>query len=295
MHALFSFIEKRLFELTKQPFTIQKIQPVSGGDINQAYYLQGQRQGYFLKYNRAEFIHFFAGEFIGLQQLKQTQTIQVPHAIDYGQYNQYSYLLMDYIPFAKITPAAERLLGRQLAQLHQIPQTFFGWHTDNTLGSTLQINTPCEDWLTFWREYRLKFQLNLSCQNGYSDKLQVLGEQLIAAMPQLFSEYKPRPSLLHGDLWGGNWAVNTQGQPVIFDPACYYGDRETDLAMTSLFGGFGAAFYAGYQEVWALDSGYQHRRDFYNLYHLLNHLNLFGGSYEHSATQIMTRLLAGLS
>jgi fructosamine-3-kinase len=216
----------------------------------------------------------------------------VPTPIVFGQSETHSFLVLEYLEFGRSSAVSERLLGQQLAQLHQQAQPYFGWHRDNTIGSTLQINSQNEDWLNFWREQRLGFQLQLAAKNGYGGRLQTLGERLSGELSVLFSDYQPVPSLLHGDLWAGNAATDKQGKPVIFDPACYYGDREADLAMTELFGGFGSDFYAAYQAVWALDVGYQTRKSLYNLYHILNHLNLFGGGYLRQAETMMASLLA---
>ena len=203
-------------------------------------------------------------------------------------------LLLEYLEFGCSNKASDRLLGRQLALMHQQQQPYFGWHRDNTIGSTLQLNSQCDDWLTFWREQRLGFQLKLAANKGYGGMLQVNGERLCSDMAVLFDNYLPQPALLHGDLWAGNAAVDKLGCPVIFDPACYYGDREADLAMTELFGGFSRDFYAAYQAVWPLDHGYGVRKTFYNLYHILNHLNLFGSGYLRQAESMMAMLLSEL-
>jgi len=148
--------------------------------------------------------------------------------------------------------------------------------------------------VAFFRERRLRYQLDLAARNGYSGQLQPLADELLERLDGLFTDYQPRPSLLHGDLWGGNWAAAEGGEPVIFDPAVYYGDREADLAMTRLFGGFGPDFYAAYQGAWALDAGAGVRCDLYNLYHVLNHANLFGDGYIPQARAIIRGLLAEL-
>jgi fructosamine-3-kinase len=290
----YSFLALKISEQTGELFELINIKPLSGGDINTALCLQGQKRRYFAKINRAQLVNMFAAEYKGLQEIAATQTINVPKAISYGTHNHYSFLILDYIDVGNSNKHLQRLLGQQLAQLHQQPQPFFGWHCNNTIGSTPQINTANNNWLAFWQTQRLGFQLNLAFKNGYKGKLQQLGAQLIAKMPALFADYQPVPSLLHGDLWGGNYAINTQGQPFIFDPACYYGDRETDIAMTELFGGFSSDFYNAYNEVWALDTGYTQRKPFYNLYHLLNHLNLFGSSYLRQTEQTIMQLLSAL-
>ena len=176
------------------------------------------------------------------------------------------------------TEAAEASLGARLANLHRSRVAQFGWHIDNTIGSTPQRNAWSDDWLAFYLEHRLQFQLQLAEKNGYGGNLQLEGHRLLNNLGQFFSGYWPDASLLHGDLWGGNWAV-CAGEPVLFDPAVYYGDRETDIAMTKLFGGFGPAFYEAYNDAWPLSDGHERRCLLYQLYHVLNHLNLFGASY----------------
>jgi fructosamine-3-kinase len=285
-------ISQQITAATGQVFTARSVQSLSGGDINAAFRLQDGQIKYFVKLNRPELEAMFAAEFAGLQALAATKTVRVPTPIVHGQSENHSFLVLEYLELGRSSAASERLLGQQLAQLHQQAQPYFGWHRDNTIGSTLQINTRNNDWLNFWCEQRLGFQLQLAAKNGYGGRLQTMGERLSGELVALFSNYQPVPSLLHGDLWAGNAATDKQGTPVIFDPACYYGDREADLAMTELFGGFGRDFYAAYQAVWALDAGYQTRKALYNLYHILNHLNLFGGGYLRQAETMMASLLA---
>jgi fructosamine-3-kinase len=181
--------------------------------------------------------------------------------------------------------------GRELAAMHRVTRPLFGWDRDNTIGSTRQPNGPEEDWQVFWGRNRLGFQLDLAARNGYGGRLRSEGERLLDALPALL-EHAPVPSLLHGDLWGGNMGFDREGHPVVFDPAVYYGDREADLAMTELFGGFGGDFYAAYREAWPLGPGYRTRKVLYNLYHVLNHLNLFGGGYLGQARGMVGELLA---
>ncbi len=185
-----------------------------------------------------------------------------------------------------------KLLGAQLATLHRCSAKQFGFAQDNFIGTTVQPNTWTDDWITFWREQRLGFQLQLAAQNGYGGELQKSGMLLLDALPAFFADYTPQPSLLHGDLWGGNHAYLADGTPAIFDSATYYGDRECDLAMTELFGGYPADFYVAYRTAWPLDKGYEIRRDLYNLYQILNHANLFGGGYVRQAEQMIRKLLS---
>ncbi|MDD5462688.1 MAG: fructosamine kinase family protein [Methylococcales bacterium] len=278
-----------------QPFNVESVHPLAGGDINSAFWLQACDQSYFVKLNRADLAAMFEAEFVGLQELEKTQTIRVPSPVACGQTGEHSFLVLEHVEFGCSNKLSDHLLGQQLAQMHQRRQPYFGWHRDNTIGSTLQINHKNNDWLTFWREQRLGMQLQLAAENGYSGRLQTSGERLCHEMAALFDDYLPQSSLLHGDLWSGNAAVDKQGRPVIFDPACYYGDREADLAMTELFGGFSRDFYAAYHSVWPLDKGYAIRKNFYNLYHILNHLNLFGGGYLRQAENMMTMLLAEIN
>lgn len=170
----------------------------------------------------------------------------------------------------------------------------YGYVQDNFIGTTPQPNSWKDNWVDFWREQRLGFQLRLAQENGYGGRLQHLGQKLLDALPAFFAGYTPQPSLLHGDLWSGNHSFLADGTPAVFDPAAYYGDREADLAMTELFGGYPADFYAAYRAAYPLDTGYAVRRDLYNLYHILNHANLFGGGYVRQAEQMMQRLLVSI-
>jgi fructosamine-3-kinase len=203
-----------------------------------------------------------------------------------------AFLALEWIEFRSATPRSETLLGEQLARLHRVTAPGFGWHRDNTIGATPQHNDWTADWGRFYAERRHGFQLDLAERNGHGGPWLDRGRLLCARIGSFFDGYRPQPSLLHGDLWGGNWAVDASGAPVLFDPATYYGDREADLAMTRLFGGFGRGFYGAYQSAWPLDAGAGVRRDLYNLYHVLNHLNLFGGGYRAQAEAMIARLLA---
>ena len=287
-------ISEQIELTTGQAFNCESAHALSGGDINSAFRLQGEDNSYFVKLNRADLVAMFEAEFAGLQDIARTQTVRVPAPVVCGTTAGHSFLVLENLDFGRPNKDSDRLLGRQLALMHQQQQPYFGWHRDNTIGSTLQINSQSKDWLAFWREQRLEFQLKLAANKGYGGILQTNGEQLCSGMAALFDNYRPKPSLCHGDLWAGNAGVDQRGEPVIFDPACYYGDRETDLAMTELFGGFSRDFYAAYQAVWPLDHGYGVRKTFYNLYHILNHLNLFGGGYLRQAEGMIAMLLSEL-
>lgn len=229
----------------------------------------------------------------GLQALAECGGVRVPRVLAAAEPEGAAYLLMEWLDLGVPTPGTAARLGSALARQHRCPGQRFGWRRDNFIGATPQFNAMSDDWTGFFRERRLGFQLRLAAENGYRGELQTQGARLLELLPEFFRDYVPEPSLLHGDLWGGNWGVlQDTGEPVIFDPAVYWGDREADLAMTELFGGFPAEFYSAYNSVWPLDAGYPLRRDLYKLYHVLNHLNLFGAGYRQQARQLMERLLA---
>lgn len=275
-----------------EDFQIDSFQHVSGGDINQAFLINCHEKSYFIKVNQAALFEMFEAEQAGLNEIAATKTIRVPKPITCGRVNSYSYLLMENLNLKRGSSNSDQILGRQLAQLHQIKQPFFGWFGDNTIGSTPQINDPDESWPNFWRTKRIEFQLQLAKSNGISGRLQSRGELLCERIESFFLDYQPQASLVHGDLWAGNAGVADGLEPVIFDPACYYADREVDIAMTELFGGFSADFYASYNEIFPLDTGYSVRKTLYNLYHILNHLNLFGSAYLSQAQNMIDRILA---
>lgn len=277
---------------TGRNFNSERSVRLSGGCINTAWCLSNKYSSFFVKLNTAAHLDMFAAEFEGLHALSATQTVRIPSPICYGISEENAYLVTEYLFLSGKIDYAN--LGEQLARLHGHCHETYGWHRDNTIGTTPQFNPSKSDWLEFWRRNRLGFQLKLAADQGYGGTLQTLGEQLLADCYTLFDGYRPSASLLHGDLWSGNAGALPDGAPVIFDPAVYYGDRETDLAMTELFGGFSPAFYSAYNAHAPLDPGYKVRKHFYNLYHILNHLNLFGGGYGHQAEQTMRRLLAEL-
>ncbi|MDO9140164.1 MAG: fructosamine kinase family protein [Methylobacter sp.] len=279
---------------TGLPFKLLTVQPLAGGDINAAYRLQAEERSFFVKLNHPERLAMFEAEAAGLEALSQTQTLRVPQFIVCGQSADHAFLVLEYFALSRLHSRSVQLLGHQLAQLHRQTQDYFGWHCDNTIGSTVQLNGRYQDWPSFWSEQRLGQQLSLAAAHGYGGRLQTQGAKLCASLAPLFSDYSPQPALVHGDLWGGNVAADEQGNPVIYDPACYFGDRETDLAMTELFGGFSPAFYQAYQEAYPLDPGYERRKTLYNLYHSLNHLNLFGRGYLHQAESMIDRCLSGV-
>ena len=266
-------------------------EPVGGGCINRALVVADGGQRFFVKLNDLDRADMFAAEAEGLRALRAASALRVPAPIGTGR-GRAAFLVLEYIDFGSEQPTSQEQLGRGLAALHRCTQPRHGWHRHNTIGTTPQDNTPADDWVGFWRDRRLQPQLRLAAANGYAKTLTPRADRLLVRLADFFRGYRPQPSLLHGDLWSGNYGVDRAGAPVIFDPAVYFGDRETDVAMTELFGGFGARFYAAYREAWPLDPGYAARRSLYNLYHVLNHLNLFGGGYLAQATRLIDQLLS---
>lgn len=285
-------IGNQIEKAIKQPFSITQTRPVSGGCINSAYILQSDSTRYFIKLNQSQLHPMFKAEFAGLEELANSSTVKVPHPIVTGVLADNAFLVLEMISLARGNSQTDKLLGRQLAALHKKKQAYFGWQQNNTIGSTEQLNHSSDNWITFWRKNRLGFQLSLAEKKGYAGKLIKSGEKLSESLECFFSSHTPHASLLHGDLWSGNAGVTDQYNPIIFDPACYYGDRETDIAMTELFGGFGSNFYAAYNESYPLHSDYRIRKTLYNLYHILNHLNLFGEGYLHQAQDMIDSLLS---
>ncbi len=270
------------------------VERVHGGCISDSYRWEGGQETLFVKLGDPQSAVAFAAEAAGLEELAAARAVRVPQVRACGRTAGTAFLALEWLDLRQATAACETLLGEQLAFQHRSGAATFGWMRDNAIGSTPQHNTTTGDWVTFFRDLRLKFQLDLALSNGHAGALQDRGRLLLEAMPAFFSSYRPVPSLLHGDLWGGNFAATADGTPVIFDPAVYYGDREADIAMTRLFGGFGHSFHTAYHTAWPLDQAAGTRRGLYNLYHVLNHLNLCGGSYGEQARSMIDRLLAEL-
>jgi fructosamine-3-kinase len=283
-------IARAIGEATEQDFQLAASQFAGGGCINRAQTLDG-RDGrrFFVKLNDAARADMFAAEAEGLADILASGAIRAPRPICHGIADGQAFLVLEHLRLGGRGSGAD--LGRRLAALHRHTAPRFGWRRDNTIGATRQPNAPADDWIDFYRRHRLGHQLELAAQGGIGRRLVDQGERLLARLEAFFPGYRPVASLLHGDLWGGNYGY-ADGEPVLFDPAVYHGDREADLAMTELFGGFPADFYATYREAWPLDPGYATRRALYNLYHVLNHYNLFGGGYAGQAGRMLDELLA---
>ena len=265
---------------------------VPGGCINRCWRWETAAGPAFVKEAAPARLGMLEAESYGLVELRAAGAVRVPEPLAVGACDGAAFLALEWMDLGAVSPAAEARLGEQLAWLHRTRADGYGLGRDNTIGSTPQPNGWHGDWVAFLRERRLGFQLQLAAANGHRGRLQERGGRLLEALEVFFATYRPPPSLLHGDLWGGNRAADPSGQPVIFDPAVYYGDREADIAMTRLFGGFGPRFYSAYVATWPLDPAAGTRCDLYNLYHVLNHLNLFGGAYLTQAEAMIDRLLA---
>ncbi|MDJ0843191.1 MAG: fructosamine kinase family protein [Crocosphaera sp.] len=282
-------IAEHISQTTEKPFTVEKQKSVSGGCINQGYCVIDSDNKYFVKINHASQVEMFAAEALGLKEMAQTQAIRVPKPICWGMTERSSYIVLEWLEFGRSSNTSWEAMGRNLAKMHQYRgKNKFGWEQNNTIGSTPQVNNWTEKWADFFADHRIGFQLKLAARKGgnfgnYS--------QIVNKVREVLSYISPQPSLVHGDLWSGNVAVTEAGEPVILDPATYYGDREVDIAMTELFGGFPAAFYRGYNEVLPLEQGYKKRKTLYNLYHILNHFNLFGGGYGSQANFMIQEVL----
>jgi fructosamine-3-kinase len=287
-----SAVLKRLFAPTEESW--REI-PQGGGNISEACVLElpdGKR--FFLKRKHAVQEQFFVWEAAGLLALREPEIsgIYIPRPLAIFEDQKCSCLLMEYIDVPSFPSSPARDFGAALARLHRTSRARrYGFYHDNVIGATTQINQWQDNWYTFFGEQRLLVQARWAWEAGRGDNaLYRSVEQIVHRLPELLPPVDHGgSSLLHGDLWGGNVLFPGDGTAVLIDPAVYFGHREADLAMTSLFGGFSPDFYRSYQEEWPLEPGFDERRDIYNLYHLLNHLNLFGTNYRSSCEAIVRR------
>ncbi|MBD2501995.1 fructosamine kinase family protein [Anabaena azotica] len=283
-------IDAHISRIISEKFQTQQKRSLSGGCINQGYAVSDGTLTYFVKLNQASQVAMFEAETLGLEQMLATNTIRVPKPICWGVAGNSGYIVLEWLEMGSGNSASWEEMGRRLAMMHKATSAQgYGWDMNNTIGSTPQINTWTADWIQFYAKHRLGYQFQLARRRGGSFPQQ---DELLAALPEILADHQVQPSLVHGDLWGGNAGCTVAGEPVIFDPATYFGDREVDIAMTELFGGFPAAFYQGYNQVFPLDAGYEKRKTLYNLYHILNHFNLFGGGYASQANRMIEKLLS---
>jgi protein-ribulosamine 3-kinase len=311
MDPIAAAVARSIGDATGTPQAAFSLEPVGGGCIHRAFKLTTDaadgKHAWFVKTNDADKAPMFEAEARGLAALGRAGSIRVPvvvvgprfHGDDGGSGDvasgddeEKASLVLEWLDLVPLDAVSGAKLGEALAAQHRRPQPKFGWARDNFIGSTPQSNALADDWLAFWRTHRLQMQLRYAAHNRLPSKMIDRGERLLADAEILFRGYTPEKSLLHGDLWGGNAAALADGTPAVFDPAVYVGDREADLAMTELFGGFPKGFHSAYRNAWPLSDGYSVRKDFYNVYHVLNHANLFGGDYVRQAERLIEKVLA---
>lgn len=284
---MWHFVSEKISETINYDFICDDIRAVEGGDTHQAFKISDGKKRFFVKTNSAEFIHNFQCESTGLERLRNTDIVRIPRPICHGIAEQQSFLVLEHITLKEADEKSWFDLGCALAKLHQQTHQRYGADANNYLGPTQQPNGWSDDWAAFFAEHRIGYMLQKLAEHAIRF---VDIDQAISSVKTHLKDHQPKPSLLHGDLWVGNVGFHNH-QPVIFDPAYYFGDRETDLAMSELFAGFPPAFYDGYQQTWPLDSGYQQRKIIYQLYHILNHALLFGGHYTKSAKSTFEQLV----
>jgi fructosamine-3-kinase len=291
MDAVLPTIEAALREATDSGFRITETAGVAGGCVHRTLMVGDGQQRYFVKVGGTHTRTMFEGEADGLAAIAATGAFRTPAVVAVGGDGEHAFLILEHLEMHAPHSAEEgEAFASALVQLHRCIGPAFGWERDNHIGATPQCNTRMDSWAGFFAAHRLRPQLEIARRAGYDGELQQFGARVLTRLPALFLEYRPQPSLLHGDLWYGNAGITSQGEPALFDPACHHGDREADLAMSELFGGFPGAFYASYRRNWPLDCGYEQRKPLYNLYHLLNHLNLFGAGYLRDATRLAAQL-----
>ncbi|KAK9757995.1 hypothetical protein RND81_01G199400 [Saponaria officinalis] len=267
---------------------ISRTSPVGGGCINLATRYDTDAGPFFVKTNRSVGPEMFEAEALGLRLMNETNTIRVPRPYKVGSLPRGgSYIIMEFVEFGS-SRSGQAALGRKLAEMHKAGKSDkgFGFEVENTIGSTPQINTWTSDWIAFYAEHRLGYQLKLARDRYGDSSIYEKGQRLSKNLTPLFEDVVIEPCLLHGDLWSGNITYDKNGEPVILDPACYYGHNEAEFGM-SWCAGFGPSFYNSYFEVMPKQPGFEKRRDLYLLYHYLNHYNLFGSGYQSSAMSII--------
>jgi len=273
-----------------------RARPSGAGCINATYEVFGRNlDSVFVKVGAVDQLDMYEKEVAGLQLLQLCSAIRVPAVLGCTRLSRCSLLALEFISLSAIRPQYEAPFGDALAQLHSITADAYGLDQNNYIGRTHQINKWQKDWWPFFIECRLLPQRKLAQAKGMRSALLQDLDRLLERIPQQLGRYQPPPSMLHGDLWSGNMAVDESGRPVLFDPAVYYGDAETDLAMSRMFGAPGAAFYDAYHALLPLRDGHEFRCGVYDLYHWLNHFNLFGVGYLGQVEHTLAALLYELS
>lgn len=275
--TIWQHIEFHIRQTHDQRFNLIDKHSVGGGDVNQSYRLSGELSSYFVKLNRVELEDMFVQEAAGLELLAKAKDFVVPKVIASGAYRQYSYLILNFVDMDQRGDIGD--FATALAQLHRIDAACFGLASDNYIGKTIQPNGWHNDWGEFFSRRRLGHQIDLLETIGAPAKLLNSARELLPVIASYLNQRQPKPVLVHGDLWSGNYGFSNEGRPTIYDPAVYYGDGEVDLAMLELFGNPGERFFTCYHQHNPIAPGYPLRRTIYNLYHILNHANAFGGSY----------------
>ena len=280
-------LKDHLAEVIGNP--IKSLTALSGGDISTAYLVRTKKANYFIKINRSPHaLDMFCKEELGLKAISSAGSIRAPKVHSVNQFSSYAYIIMEYIE--PKTPGFNdyACLGLQLAKMHLLQRSEFGWSTNNYIGTLPQSNRTNHSWSQFYTAERLKPQLDLAVSKGCLEMSQIPNvEKMIKVIQENIPEVEP--SLLHGDLWSGNYLISKDGSPYLIDPAVYYGHNEVDIAMTQLFGGFGSSFYNAYHEIIPRIDGDEIRTELYQLYYLLVHLNHFGRSYYAPVLRIMNR------
>lgn len=271
----------------EQPFELVSKNQLTGSELNRIYQLQGHKSNYFVKVNQRPYFEHFAAEVLSLQTLRKQPKLNVPKVICCNQSLDTAFLVLEYLALVEPTAQSWQQLANQIAYLHQQhEQAMYGFDWDNYLGHTLQPNKWQANWSSFFSEQRIGWQLQLLIEQGFDfGKVDTIVEQV----RQRLQGYQPLASLLHGDLWRSNVGF-TADSAWLFDPACYYGDRETDIAYSQLFARLPESFYGHYQDILPLDADFEQRKPLYNLYHILNHANLFHGAYLVQAQQLIKQL-----
>ncbi|MEM8983128.1 MAG: fructosamine kinase family protein [Pseudomonadota bacterium] len=273
-------LDALLAELGLPPESVHGCTAVGGGDSHRAYRLSAANRQFFVKASGPKHYGSLVAEAAGLGAIAAARKVPVPAVVSLGGIESEGWLVLEWLDLAPLPSEASATLGRQLAELHAVASERYGWPADNWLGKAPQWNQWCPSWVEFWRTQRLAPLVARFEAAGPNTARQRLVSAAVDASIACLAHHDPLPSLLHGDLWGGNAAYDARRErPVVFDPAPYYGDRETDLAMAALFGGFDAAFFSAYESRAPLPSGHEQRRTLYQFYHALNHVNLFGDGY----------------
>ena len=269
--------------------------PMAGGDISNAVRVDFADGGQVLiKWLASATPGMFSAERRGLELLRAANALRVPKVLAQQEAtgNCPAFIAIEWLGRGSGSRGVDEALGAGLAQLHRVTAKQYGLDHDNFIGANPQQNKQTDNWVTFFAERRLGYQMELAARNGaLNSRRRQLLESLLVRLVDLLPATPPA-SLLHGDLWGGNWITAQSGEPALIDPAVYYGHREAELAFTELFGGFSDHFYGAYNNAWPLDRGYKQRKDLYNLYHLLNHLNLFGEGYGGSVDSVLRRYVS---